>query len=111
MFTRTKMCLQTRVKCILYLILTQNQIRVLSYTSLLLCIYLIKQLSNKLNIGLTAMSYSNFWQESREFTVENNVYIGPVVNYTSVYKNVGHMIWDKLNSYRNKIAHVSPFLS
>ncbi|XP_020290450.1 4-coumarate--CoA ligase 1-like [Pseudomyrmex gracilis] len=44
--------------------------------------------------------------ESRNFTVENNVYKGPVVNYTGTYKSIGHLIWDKLTSHGNKIAHV-----
>ncbi|XP_020290414.1 4-coumarate--CoA ligase 1-like [Pseudomyrmex gracilis] len=44
--------------------------------------------------------------ESRSFIVENNVYKGPVVNYTSTYKNIGHLIWDKLTSHGNKIAHL-----
>ncbi|XP_020290445.1 4-coumarate--CoA ligase 1-like [Pseudomyrmex gracilis] len=44
--------------------------------------------------------------DTRDFTVENNVYKGPVVNYTDIYKSIGHMIWDKLNSHGNKIAHL-----
>ncbi|XP_020290457.1 4-coumarate--CoA ligase-like 7 [Pseudomyrmex gracilis] len=71
-------------------------------------------MTTRLSIGLWKVkhmidsneNYSNFWQESRDFTVENNVYKGPVVYNTNVYKNLGHMIWDKLNSYGDTIARI-----
>ncbi|XP_067204254.1 uncharacterized protein [Linepithema humile] len=44
--------------------------------------------------------------KSKNFTVENNVYIGEVVSYTSNYKSFGEMIWDSIKNNGNKIAHL-----
>ncbi|XP_067211658.1 uncharacterized protein [Linepithema humile] len=44
--------------------------------------------------------------KSKNFTVENNVYIGKVVPYTSNYKSFGEMIWDSIKNNGNKIAHL-----
>lgn len=43
----------------------------------------------------------------QNFTIENNVYKGEILPYTGDYKSLGEMVWVKIKSHGNKIAHVS----
>ncbi|XP_072767551.1 luciferin 4-monooxygenase-like [Anoplolepis gracilipes] len=40
------------------------------------------------------------------FTMENNIYKGKIVPYTSNYKSIGKMMWIKIKSHGDKIAHL-----
>lgn len=42
--------------------------------------------------------------------MENNVYKGRVRSHTTNYKSLGELIWTKIKSHGDKIAHVSQFL-
>ncbi|XP_072764890.1 uncharacterized protein [Anoplolepis gracilipes] len=44
--------------------------------------------------------------DSQNFTVENNVYKGKVTSYSSNYKSLGELIWTKIRSHKDKIAHL-----
>ena len=46
----------------------------------------------------------------QNFIVENNVYIGEMRPHTIYYKNLEEMIWHKIKSHGDKIAHVSQYL-
>lgn len=43
----------------------------------------------------------------QDFTIENNVYKGEILPYTSNYKSLGEMVWVKIKSHGDKVAHVS----
>ncbi|KAL6423477.1 hypothetical protein ACFW04_010216 [Cataglyphis niger] len=43
--------------------------------------------------------------DSRTFTVENNVYKGEEISKYN-YKSIGEIIWNKIKSYSNKIVHL-----
>ncbi|XP_029156723.1 4-coumarate--CoA ligase 1-like [Nylanderia fulva] len=43
---------------------------------------------------------------SKNFTMENNVYKGKTSTYTNNYKSVGEMVWVKIKSHGDKIAHL-----
>lgn len=47
----------------------------------------------------------------QNFTIENNVYKGKILPYTGNYKNLGEMLWTKIKSHGDKIAHVSRYFT
>lgn len=44
--------------------------------------------------------------DSKTFTVENNVYKGKISPHTTNYKNLGEIMWSKIKSNADKIAHL-----
>ncbi|XP_029664069.1 4-coumarate--CoA ligase 1-like isoform X2 [Formica exsecta] len=44
--------------------------------------------------------------KSKDFTIENNVYKGEILPYTSNYKSLGEMVWFKIKSHGDKVAHL-----
>ncbi|KMQ87292.1 luciferin 4-monooxygenase [Lasius niger] len=45
-------------------------------------------------------------ENSKNFTMENNVYKGKILLYTGNYKSLGEMVWIKIKSHGDKIAHL-----
>ncbi|XP_071639666.1 luciferin 4-monooxygenase-like [Temnothorax longispinosus] len=44
--------------------------------------------------------------ETKNFTIENGIYKGPVKDNLSRYKSIGELMWNSIRSHRDKIAYL-----